>query len=129
MFDDYAKHIDLNPKDSIFSLYGKIMNRSAGGGTNLQSALNEKSRLGFEPDTVIIMSDMEVNRLDGSNINNMFGKDCVKVAINLDSNGSTPICERDGWIQLSGFSERIFQYVKFTRESESIVSQLFNKSL
>lgn len=128
MFDDYAKHVDLNPADSIFSLYAKIMARNAGGGTNLQAALDQKKTLGFEPDTVIIMSDMEVNRLQSSNISKMFSNDCVKVAINLAGTNTTPISELQGWIQLAGWSERIFQYVQFTRDSEGIVQKLFNAS-
>jgi hypothetical protein len=128
MFDDYAKHVDLNPADSIFSSYARIMARNAGGGTNLQAALDQKKTLGFEPDTVIIMSDMEVNRLQSSNISKMFSNDCVKVAINLAGANTTPISELQGWIQLAGWSERIFQYVQFTRDSEGIVQKLFNAS-
>lgn len=128
MFDDYAKHVDLDPADSIFTLYAKIMNRNAGGGTNLQSALNEKPTLGFEPDTVIILSDMEVNRLQSSNVSKIFSPDCVKVAVNLDGGNTTPISEQAGWTQLSGWSERIFQFVRFTREGDSITDRLFAAS-
>ena len=126
MFDDYAKHVELNPRDSIFTLYEKIMSRNAGGGTNLDSALAEKSKLGFEPDTVIILSDMEVNRLQCGNIDKLFKGDCVKVAINLASRNTTPLAEWKGWTQLSGWSPRIFQFVKFSRDADSIVQQLFD---
>lgn len=128
MFDDFAKHVDLNPTDSIFTLYARIMERNAGGGTNLQAALNQKSQLGFEPDTVIILSDMEVNRLQSSNVSKLFSPDCVKVAVNLDSGNTTPISENAGWTQLSGWSERIFQFVRFTRVGDSIVQKLFDAS-
>jgi hypothetical protein len=128
MFDDHAKHVDLNAADSIFSLYAKIMNRNSGGGTQLQSALNEKQRLGFEPDTVIILSDMEVNRLSASNVSKFFAPDCIKVAVNLDGGNTTPISESAGWTQLSGWSERIFQFVRFTRDGDSIVNRIFDAS-
>ena len=38
MFDDYAKHVDLNPRDSVFTNYAKIMNRRFGliGAVNLR---------------------------------------------------------------------------------------------
>ena len=126
MFDDYAKHVELNSRDSIFTLYEKIMSRSAGGGTNLDSALAQKPSLGFEPDTVIIISDMQVNRLQCSNINKLFTKNCVKVAINLNSSDTSPLTEWEGWTQLSGWSPRIFQFVKFSRDTDSIVQQLFD---
>jgi hypothetical protein len=127
MFDNYAQHVDLNSSDSIFTLYEKIMARNAGGGTNLQSAFDMKSGLGFEPDTVVILSDMEVNRLS-SRGQNIFSSDCVKVAVNLNSGNTTPISEWSGWTQLSGWSERIFQFVRFTREGDNIATKLFNAS-
>lgn len=125
MFDDYAKHVELNPRDSVFTNYAKIMNRNAGGGTNLQSAFDQKPKLGFEPDTVIVLSDMEVNRLSSRDADKIFKKECVKVAINLNSRDTTPLAEWKGWIQLAGWSPKIFQFVQFTRDSDSIVQQLF----
>lgn len=130
MFDDYAKHVDLNPRDSIFTLYEKIMARNAGGGTNLKSALDEKPKLGFEPDTVIVLSDMEVNRLStGYDLDKLFKRNCVKVAVNLNSRDTTPLSEQNGWIQLTGWSPRIFQFVQFTRDGESIVQQLLDGTI
>ena len=69
---------------------------------------------------------MEVNRLDSTNIDKLFKGDCVKVAINLNSRDTTPLAEWKGWSQLSGWSPRIFQFVKFSRDSDSIVQQLFD---
>lgn len=128
MFDDYAKTVDLNPADSIFTLYAKIMARNAGGGTNLQSAFDKKPELGFEPDTVIVLSDMEVNRLQSRDASKLFSSDCVKVAVNLNSGNTTPISQWQGWTQLSGWSERIFSFIRFTRDGDSIVDRLFSAS-
>lgn len=129
MFDDYAKHVELNPRDSVFTNYAKIMNRNAGSGTNLQSAFDQKSKLGFEPDTVIVLSDMEVNRLSSRDADKIFKKDCVKVAINLNSRDTTPLAEWKGWIQVAGWSPKIFQFVEFTRNSESIVQRLYEGTI
>lgn len=129
MFDDFAKYVELNPRDSVFTNYDKIMRRNAGGGTNLQSAFDSKSKLGFEPDTVIVLSDMEVNRLSSRDADKIFGKDCVKVAINLNSRDTTPLAEWKGWIQLAGWSPKIFQFVQFTRDSDSIVQQLYEGTI
>jgi hypothetical protein len=128
MFDDHAKLIDLNPADSIFTLYAKIMARNAGGGTNLQSAFDQKKSLGFEPDTVIVISDMEVNQLRSNYDKKLFAPDCVKVAVNLNSANTTPLSEWQGWTQLFGWSERIFSFVRFTRDGDSIVDRLFQES-
>src|ERR1035437_4423722 len=105
------------------------MARNAGGGTNLDSALAEKPKLGFAPDTVIILSDMEINRLHCSNIDRLFRGDCVKVAINLGSRDTTPLAEWKGWTQLSGWSPRIFDFVRFSRDNESIVDRLMTGDL
>ena len=129
MFDDYAKYVELNPRDSIFTNYEKIMRRNAGGGTNLQAAFDSKSKLGFEPDTVIVLSDMEVNRLSSRDADKIFGKNCVKVAINLNSRDTTPLAEWKGWIQLAGWSPKIFQFVQFTRDADSIVQKLYEGSI
>jgi hypothetical protein len=128
MFDDYAKHVPLNQNDSIFTMYEQIMARNAGGGTNLQSAFDEKRSLGFEPDTVIVLSDMEVNRLRAATTSKLFSPDCVKVAVNLNSANTTPISQWENWTQLFGWSERIFQFVRFNREADSIVQCLFDAS-
>lgn len=127
MFDDYAKRVPLNQSDSIFTMYEQIMARNAGGGTNLQSAFDLKSSLGFEPDTVIVLSDMEVNRLQSRDASKLFSPDCVKIAVNLNSANTTPVSEWQGWTQLFGWSEKIFNFVRFTREADSIVQRMFEE--
>ena len=71
---------------------------------------------------------MEVNSLRGDDPARLFTKDCVKIAVNLNSRDTTPMSEIRGWTQLSGWSERIFSFVRFTRESDSVVQKLFDAS-
>lgn len=140
MFSDHAKHVILNPRDSITSMVEKLSGLVEGGGTNLQAALNKKSSLGFEPDTVVILSDMEVDSLstgdyhyyssNGSNtvknVSKMFDKTTQKVAVNLASGVSTPVPLEHGFVQLAGFSERIFALIPELRNSEKTVERLFS---
>lgn len=126
LFSDNAAMLDLNPLDSTVSMYKSIMDKSYGGGTRLDSALALKDKLGFEPDTVVVISDMEVNSLRSpGEVNKYFKGDTVKLAINLNAGETTPLDERDGWQQLSGWSESIFKYVDFSRKAPSISKQLF----
>ncbi len=127
MFSDRAELVRLNPLDSMVTLYKGIMGKVYGGGTNLAAALAQKPQLGFEPDTVIVISDMEVNRLSypSGTISSLFKADTVKVAINVNSDKTTPLDQRDGWQQLSGWSEGIFKYVDFSRKSKSVSTRLF----
>lgn len=144
MFSDRAEFISLNPLDSIMTMYEKIMRHTYGGGTNIDAAFKMKGSLGFEPDTVIVLSDMEVNPMNNRNyggyggygglavpadVNRMFKGDTMKVAITLNAGKSTPLDPRDGWLQLSGWSEAIFRYVDFKRRSKSVADKLFSGEL
>lgn len=138
MFSTGANHMSLNPNDSILSLYEQIMSKVAGGGTNIEAALNLKSELGFEPDAVAILSDMEVNKIGGNyyqtlkitpNVAKLFKSDAVLLAVNINSGATTPLDPRDGWTQLAGFSPKIFEYVDFTRRGDSVVKQLLTGDL
>jgi hypothetical protein len=124
MFSDYAKHIsNLNGDDSILTLSKQLQLNAFGGGTNLTSALNEKSRLGFEPDTVIVLSDMQVRML-GAEPSSYFTKDCTKIAIDLSPYDTTCIGPQSGWFQLAGWSEKLFDFIPAFKNKISVVKSL-----
>lgn len=139
MFSDRAEFVDLNLHDSIITMYKQIMKKVYGGGTNIEAAVRQKSSLGFTPDAIVVISDMEVNRVGRGafgqsltvpvNLTADLPKNCVKVALNLNASVTTPLDPRDGWLQLAGWSEGIFRYVDFTRNAESVVDKLFNGEL
>lgn len=119
MFSDYAKHIDTMPLGSILDMSKHLEKNVFGGGTNLKSAFNMKSKLGFEPDTVILLSDMQCNSF--SNPNTYLNKNTLKVAINLEAYDNTPVSELNGWYQLAGFSDKIFDFIPAMKEKTSII--------
>lgn len=130
----------LNPRDSVTTLFGQIMKKSYGGGTNIASAFADKHRLGFEPDTVVVLSDMEVNRTTSKTAGHSYGhlsvvdkgvfaKDVLKIAINLNSSVTTPLDPRDGWLQLEGWSEKLFKYAELQRDGASILDQLIANTI
>lgn len=124
MFSDRAEMVSINTRDSVMTIAKNLEAKSYGGGTQLDKALAMKSQLGFEPDTVVVMSDMEVNQLRGSNIKTMFGDDVVKIALNLNSRDTTPIGEKDGWYQLAGWSEKLFDFIPAMRNGITVVQAL-----
>lgn len=124
MFSDHAKHIPVNTDDSVLSITNTLIKNVYGGGTNLQAALDQANKLGFTPDTVIVLSDMQVNNLKTRNVGAMFGSDCIKVAINLEAYESTPCGVIDGWFQLAGWSDRLFDFIPALRNKQSIVKTL-----
>lgn len=121
LFSDRANHISVNTDDSVLSMTKSIMDKVYGGGTALESALALKPALGFEPDTVIVLSDMQVDQLSHKNVAALFKKDCVKIAINLEAYGSTPLDTKTGWIQFGGWSERLFDFLPSMHSKEGIV--------
>jgi hypothetical protein len=123
MFSDYAKDVSVSPRDSIMTIAKQLQEKVFGGGTDLSSALKYKASLGFEPDVVIILSDMQVESLQGSNLN-VFKPGTFKVAINLQAYDTTPCDSRDGWLQLGGFSDKVFTMLPALRNGENIVKVL-----
>jgi hypothetical protein len=142
IFSDRADHIDFgSQKDqSVMGLANYLISRSYGGGTNLASALNKKSGLGFEPKSVIVFSDMQVNSLTGSygwgghrssesfpDVSKHFSKECVKIAFNLEAYDSTPMSVEQGFYQLAGYSDKVFNFIKQEGCKESAVDLLSNE--
>lgn len=126
MFSSNANHIGMNTNDSVTSIAAFLDRKVAGGGTNLDAALKLKSTLGFEPDTVIVLSDMQVNQLDGgrSSVSKLFKKDTTLVAMNLAGHNTTPLSELDGWYQLSGWSDKIFDFIPAMKNKQTVVETL-----
>jgi hypothetical protein len=138
MFSDRADHIDLSAsKDqSVLGLSKYIINKSYGGGTNLASALKLKNTIGFEPKAVMVFSDMQIDSLTGSygwgyssndafpDIAKVFKKNTVKIAFNLNAYGNTPMSERQGFFQMSGYSDKVFKFINLMNEGSSIVDAL-----
>jgi len=125
LFSDGAKHASINTDDSVMSIAYKLRKEVYGGGTNLEAALSEIKTLGFKPDTVVLFSDMQVNRLrGGKSVSSYFDDNTIKVAIDLTGYASTPVGPMDGWHQLSGWSERLFDFIPAIKNKSSVTKQL-----
>jgi 60 kDa SS-A/Ro ribonucleoprotein len=126
MFSDGAEMINVRKVDSVMTIYEKAIQNNKGGGTNMGAAIRMKSQLGFEPDTVVVISDMQVNQLSGGREDPMkvFKKDTVKIAINMVGYATTPAHEIGGWVQLSGWSDKLFDFIPALRGKDTVVSTL-----
>jgi hypothetical protein len=125
LFSDNAETIGVNTNDSVIGITQRIMGKVYGGGTNLQAALDHKKKLGFEPDTIVVISDMEVNSLRAPRgATTIFNKGAVKIALNLNGGKSTPIGDRDGWYQLAGWSEKLFSFIPALRDGTSVAQMM-----
>lgn len=126
-FDTDASMLNINPRDTVLTITRNIMATRQGGATYIWAALDLMPRLGFKPQTVILFSDMQVDSpsmgskygydTGGRNTRtlNMFGQEAMKVAFNFAAGATTPASEVDGWIQLAGYSDKVFKFIEMSR--------------
>jgi len=48
----------------------------------------------------------------------------LKIAINANPSNNTPAHESEGWLQVSGYSDSIFNYIKTRNAGTSITGKL-----
>lgn len=125
-FDTSAQHLTVNPRDSVLSIVEAILRVPQGGGTNIWAALQLESRLGFIPETVLLFSDMQVNSpamgytyaASAHQSAKTLGQYCpgaLRVAFNFATTETTPASESEGWVQLAGYSDKVFKFLELSR--------------
>lgn len=125
MFSNDAKNVRADVNLSVMDAALKLQAKVNGGGTNLAAALQMAPSLGFKPDTVVLFSDMQVNRLSNpNNISKAVPASAIRVAVDLNGYDSTPVGQLSGWWQLSGWSARLFDFVPALRERSTVVKTL-----
>lgn len=135
LFADRAESFQVSRHMNTVEIAKTLLNRAHGGGTNLQSAYDQAGQVrnifGDDPDTLFVFSDMQVNSLHSGWSNRgrpsvlpaQIKRIPVKVAVNFAAEKTTPLAKEDGFIQLTGFSEKIFQLVDLIRNWPSITAR------
>lgn len=108
-FDSVARTLKVNPSDSFMKIQQQIRNAMKGGSTNLEAGLREYSKLGFVPDLIVVISDMQVDRMETRRVTDIPG---TKIALNVTADNSTPLSELIGWKQISGLSSNTLAFIK-----------------
>ena len=119
------KGIDTN--NSVLALKKDLLKHRVGdiaGSTEFHSALRQKGSLGFEPDTIVVLTDGEVNKFPYSALRNLTGKDTMKLTVNLNAASTTPMTKEDGWFTTAGWSPAMFKWIPAMREKATVVDQL-----
>jgi hypothetical protein len=128
MFGSSAKTINnIDTNTSVLGVQKDLLSHRKGsisGSTNFHAALQEKARLGFEPDTIVVLTDGEVNGFPYATIKNVAGRNVVKIAVNLAASTTTPMSAKDGWYAMAGWSSAMFKWIPAMREKESVVDKL-----
>lgn len=128
LFGSDAKTLrGIDTNNSVLAIKKELLRHRTGsiaGSTNFGAALNQKSSLGFEPDTIVVLTDGEVNSFPYSRLRNLTGKDTMKLTVNLNAASTTPMTKEDGWFTTSGWSPAMFKWIPAMREKATVVDQL-----
>ena len=102
------------------------MNTELGGATQIETAWSAAKQAGLKPSTIVVLSDMQLTgsgRNYYGNYNSIMvpekyglaDKDTLKVSINLQGYDNSPLAVNNGWFQLAGWSERVFDLMEAMR--------------
>ena len=128
LFGSDAKTLrGIDTNNSVLAIKKELLRHRTGsiaGSTNFGAALNQKSGLGFEPDTIVVLTDGEVNGFPYSRLRNLTGKNVMKLTVNLNAASTTPMTKEDGWYTTAGWSPAMFKWIPAMREKATVVDQL-----
>lgn len=140
-FDRDARIVSFDTHAGVYNNYKSLEDRFTGGDTNFQAALKLLSTIGYKPDTVLVLTDGEVNRFESratglgyysysqptaasaNLVKGTLGKK-LSLVINMEARPTTPMPEVLGWKLLAGWSPKIFDYVKALAEGGSVITEL-----
>lgn len=118
----------LDTNNSVIGIQQNLLQHRKGsiaGSTNFRAALLEHSKLGFEPDTIVVFTDGEVNSFPYNLLSNISRRnDVIKLTVNLNATPSTPMILVNGWFTVAGWSPAIFKWIPLIREKTTVVDKL-----
>ena len=125
-FDSSAREVSVDPGARVMENATKLRALSRGGATRLSAAFKLMKSKNLNPDTLIVLSDMEVNHCGTYERPDVIfrNKKCIKVAINFNGSNTTPLSVNDGWYQMAGWSDKMFKFIPAMRESITVVDAL-----
>ena len=130
-FATSASNFNCSSSSGLIPLAKDIERSASGGGTNIGAAIEQYDNLGFVPDCIIVLSDTQVDHLSGydkQKLRQIEKNTPLKLAFNLQAYESTPLTNKNGWIQFAGWSDRLFQYLNLKTDS-GIAQRLWDNPL
>jgi hypothetical protein len=123
-FASNARRHTINTSERVFSTYEKLVKASGGGSTDFLAGLIEATKDGVEYDTVIVLTDNEMDSFKHSyNVGN-FQKQATRVIIDCSASETSIASPYAGWHHLAGWSPNMFRYLDAVREGTSMVEML-----
>jgi len=119
-FANTGKVYNWSTRTSALAAAKEMMNTNLGGSTNIQAAWESAKRAGLKPSTIVVLSDMQLTGGYHTSIMvpETFGltdKNTLKVSVNLQGYDNTPLAVNNGWLQLAGWSEKVFDLMEAMR--------------
>lgn len=129
VFGSSAKTLNgVDTNNSLLAIQQELLSHRKGsiqGSTNFEAALGERGNLGFEPDTVIVLTDGDVNSFRYPQLRQATGgSKVIKMVVNLSAATSTPMLKGEGWYFMAGWSPAMFKWIPAIRDASSVVDQL-----
>lgn len=127
LFGSGAKTLrSIDTNQSVLSLRKELLSHRTGqiaGSTNYEAGIRELSNIGFTPDTIIVLTDGEVNGFKYRTMNTLPAA-AFKLTINMSSATTTPMVKENGWMTLSGWSPAMFKWIPAMRSKDTVVELL-----
>lgn len=120
-FASRGKVYNWSRRTSSLSAAKQMMNTTLGGSTQIETAWSSAKDANLKPQTIVVLSDMQMtggsgyygyDRIMNPEDYGLANKDTLKISVNLQGYSNTPFAVNNGWYQLAGWSERLFDFVE-----------------
>lgn len=125
-FANSSKVYNFSNRTTALAAAKEIMTTNLGGSTIVQGAWKSASQAKFKPSTIIVLSDMQMtggyydNQMNPEAFN-LVNSNTLKISVDIQGYDNTPFAENNGWYQLSGWTEKIFDLIEsMQRPGDSI---------
>jgi len=124
-FASEATFTHVNTGEKVYSTYRNLIkNAGTGGSTNFEAALAIVNHKNYDYDTVIVLTDNEIDDFRCLNTITTFQPKATKIVINCAASQTSIAPPAKGWHMLAGWSPNMFKYLDALREGESVVKML-----
>jgi len=135
-FGTEARQIFLSAHDSILTKANQLINTNVGHATFAYRAFEVINNSNFVPDRVILLSDMQCYEETGWGITvsvaEMWEKmrrenpNAMLYSIDMAGYGTSQVRQNEGAVLLSGWSDRVFEFVSRFEKGQDAVSEIYN---
>lgn len=119
-----GKVYNWSKRTSALAAAKEMMNTNLGGSTRVETAWDAARKAKLKPSTIIVLSDMQMTGRSYWGNDSMMNpqaygladKDTMLISVDLQGYSATPFAENNGWYQLAGWSEKLFDLIEAMRK-------------